>query len=161
MAKGPVTDDTMTMRPHPRSTIPGATACVTLNAVPRFIAISRSHVAASVSRKSRNSNPGIPTFSIPALFTRMSIRPNRSSTAPTIAPACSRSVRSAMNEAASTPPAASSSRRSWIRSLVDVTATAAPSRPSARAHAAPMPVGLPAPVTNATRPATSFSMMVA
>ena len=66
-----------------------------------------------------------------------------------------------MNDAASTPPASSSSRRSWIRSLVDVTATAAPSRPSARAHAAPMPVGLPAPVTSATRLATSFSMMVA
>src|SRR4051795_8772024 len=45
-----------------------------------------------------------------------------------------------------------------MRSVVDVIASLAPSRPSALAHAKPIPFGLPHPVTIATRPSTSFSM---
>ena len=45
--------------------------------------------------------------------------------------------------------------RSWMRSVVAVTTTAAPRLPSRRAVAIPMPSGEPAPVTSATLPVRS------
>src|SRR5207248_2642048 len=58
-------------------------------------------------------------------------------------------VRSATN-----PVTPSSPARSWIRRVVDTIATSAPSAARRRAVAYPIPSGLPAPVTRATRPSS-------
>jgi hypothetical protein len=148
---GPVTDDTFTTRPEPRSSMCGMTSLVTLNAVLRLRARSRSHEASLIS-SNRTSSCAPPTWTIPALFTRTSIRSKRASTPATTARACAAAVRSATNPAESIPSPPSSLARSWIRSVVEARATLAPPRPSARAVANPIPLGLPAPVTSATRP---------
>src|SRR5436190_17593861 len=95
---------------------------------------------------------------MPALLTRTSTRPKASTTASTISRTCLRSVRSAANPAARVPVSCSSAARSWIRSVVEQIATAAPSRPRIFAVANPIPVGEPAPVTRATLSASSASI---
>ena len=57
-----------------------------------------------------------------------------------------------MNPAASKPALRSSLTLSWIRAVVALIITAAPSSASSLAVAKPMPSGPPAPVTTATRP---------
>src|SRR4051794_6979539 len=92
---------------------------------------------------------------MPALLTTTSRRPCSARQAATSTPASRSRVRSPTWPLANTPSRRSSATRSCTRSVVAATTTAAPSRPSIRAVAKPMPLGLPAPVTSTTRPVWS------
>src|SRR6478672_4616496 len=92
---------------------------------------------------------------MPALLTTTSRRPCSARQAATSPPASSSRVRSPTWPLAVTPSRRSSPTRSCTRSVVAASTTAAPSRPSRRAVAKPMPLVLPAPVTIATRPVWS------
>src|SRR5579875_1430010 len=98
---------------------------------------------------------------MPALFTTMSARCQRSSAACTSAAASRSVVRSPGTPTASIPPARNSAARSCARSVVAPSAIAAPRPPSSRQAAKPMPSGLPAPVTIATLPLRSNASGIA
>ena len=92
-----------------------------------------------------------PSLVIPALFTRISIRPNLSSTALPHALIDPSSPTSSANTSA-VPPAAriSSATAPSLSTPRAASATVAPIRPNSSAHARPIPCD--APVTSATRP---------
>ncbi|MNG14091.1 hypothetical protein D3C84_978200 [compost metagenome] len=108
--------------------------------------MSRSMLATSAK------GSGLPCMAMPALFTRMSTRPQRDSAQVARSRTCCSSVRSAALPSASKPSARSSATRWAIRALLAVTINFAPAAPSRRAIAMPMPSSLPAPLTSATWP---------
>ena len=89
----------------------------------------------------------------PALFTRMSTGPNRSTTSPTTV-SMRPGSRTSRAHAAAWPPASriSSATAAAPSSVTSVAATSAPS--SAKRWAVARPIPLAAPVTTVTRPAT-------
>src|SRR6266852_2198341 len=95
---------------------------------------------------------------MPALFTKISMRPVRCSTDSTNSCAAASWVRSAANAITRLPVASSSLARSWIRSVVEVIATCAPIACSRRAIANPIPSALPAPVTIAVCPSRFIAL---
>src|SRR6266852_1050309 len=95
---------------------------------------------------------------MPALFTKISMRPVRCSTDSTNSCAAASWVRSAANAITRLPVASSSLARSWIRSVVDVIATCAPAACSFRAIANPIPSAPPAPVTIAVCPSRFIAL---
>src|ERR1700687_816993 len=101
---------------------------------------------------------GCPVCAIPALLTRMSILPVRSSTDSTRRFAAASSVRSAKNASTRCPFGSSSLARSWMRSVVELIATHAPAACSLRATAKPIPCALPVPVTSAVCPLNSIGI---
>ena len=109
----------------------------------------RSHSSSVMSRTRETS--ASPTAIIPALLTRMSSRPPCARAPPRRPSRRPAAVRSPTWPLAAMPSRSSSATRSWIRSVVEAIATWAPPRPSIRAVAKPIPCGLPAPVTRATR----------
>ena len=151
------------MHPSPRSTIPGANALLHRNWLTRF---SRRH-----SWKSRgvNSSSGailnVSPHVAPALFTRMSTRPNASATCAAIPCTCSESRTSASTPSDLRPSASIScttgSTGRWMRSVPPATAsgsraTIATSAPcSASVSAIPRPMPWLPPVTTATLPVRS------
>ncbi len=142
----------MMIRPQPRLIMAGSAALVTRKAVVRLRASAACQVARSMASTVPDSNTGSAAEIMPALLTTMSSRPQRPSAADTTADAAPGSVRSPAAPAASKPPPRSSLTRSWTREVVAPIITAAPSSASSLAAAKPMPSGLPAPVTTATRP---------
>src|SRR6266702_2635890 len=102
-----------------------------------------------------DSKTGSAVEIMPALLTTMSSRPHCPSAADTRFCAAPGSVRSPVTPATSNPARRSSLTLSWTRAVVAPIITAAPSSASSRAVAKPIPSGLPAPVTTATRPARS------
>ncbi len=142
----------MMIRPQPRLVMTGSAALVTRKAVVRLRASAACQVARSMDSTVPDSNTGSAAEIMPALLTTMSSRPHCSSAAGTSPDAAPASVRSAAIPAASKPALRSSLTRSWIRAVVALIITAAPSSASSLAVAKPMPSGLPAPVTTATRP---------
>src|SRR5216683_532635 len=141
----------MMIRPQPRLVMAGSAAWVTRNAVVRLRASAACQVARSVDSTVPDSGTGSAAEIMPALLTRMSSRPHCSSAADTSLDAARASVRSPAIPAASKPAVRSSVTLSWIRAVVAAIITAAPSSASRLAVAKPMPSGLPAPVTTATR----------
>ena len=92
----PEEEHTLTIRPQPRSAMTGAAARIR-----RIGAITwSSHWACQSSSVSSSSEQ---TALVPAPLTRASIRPNRSSTPPTIERTADSSVRSAWKPKASAP----------------------------------------------------------
>ncbi len=154
LTSGPVTEETLTTRPWPRATMSGSAARHTLAAVVRLRSIVACQACGESSRNGRSGSAS-PACTIPALLTRMSSGPSADCASATARTAASGSVRSATTAADVTPARVRSAARSALRGVVAPTATAAPSAPSRRAAAKPMPSGAPAPVTSATRPARS------
>ena len=142
----------MTIRPHPPPVMAGTAALVTRKEVVRLRSSAARHVGTLMVCAVPDSKSGSATETIPALLTRMSSRPQRSTAADTSPAAVSSAVRSPLKPAASKPASRSSAARSSIRAVVELMSTAAPSSASSLAAAKPMPCGLPAPVTMATRP---------
>ncbi len=136
----PAIDAMLIMDPHPRSHIPGATKRVSRNALLRFTSTILSNWASVIS------SAGPCAMLVPALFTRMSMRPN------------SRVARSTMRSRSSSRPTwqaigamrPASSRATWSSAscLRPQITTAAPSRANTSAMDRPMP--RLAPVTIAT-----------
>src|SRR3954464_7774329 len=165
-----------TIRPQPRSFMCGQTACAQLNAPVRF------------TRRSRSQNSGDwfwnwPTWSrVPALLTRMSTEPSSATVRSTAALTCSRSVTSQRTATARRPrarispavdsvctrpccratmasgPYASVSSESSDSTSRSAITTSAPARASVRASARPSP--REPPVTRATLPERSISMLI-
>jgi len=125
------------------------TSFVTLNGMFRFLLMSSSQLSYDISINPDRSS-SMPTWTIPALFTRTSILPKSFITAPTVALTCFLSMRSAMYAFADTPSAFSSSALSYILSDVEIIAISAPSPPKILAVLKPIPDALPAPVTRQT-----------
>jgi len=142
----------MMIRPQPRLIMTGSAALVTRKAVVRLRASPACQVARSMDSTVPDSNTGSAAEIMPALLTTMSSRPHCSSAADTSPDATPTSVRSPTMPAASKPALRSSPTLSWIRAVVALIITAAPSSASSLAVAKPMPSGPPAPVTKATRP---------
>src|SRR5476651_882185 len=128
--------------PPPCFTIWRAAACPARKVPLRFTAITRSK---SASARSRNSA----AWTIPALATRMSTRPN-SLTAAAIAASTSILRETSQRAKLALKPSERNRRVSPrpASSFTSVSSTRAPSRAKARAHARPMPCA--APVTTAT-----------
>jgi len=171
----PATDAMFTIRPKPRSFMFGQTAWAQLKAPVRLTSRSRAH---SVGCWSWNC----PTWSrVPALLMRMSTPPSSSTVRATAATTCSRSVTSQRSASDRRPSArisaavdsvctspcvratcasgpyesvASDSSDSTRRSAMT---TSAPARASVNASARPSPRD--PPVTKATRPERSMSML--
>src|SRR5438270_2430633 len=135
-----------TTRPQRCRTIDATTACVAKNAPLRLVWITVSQSARFI----RMSSVSLVT---PALFTRISILPKRSSAAFTALFTSPSLLTSMRNTAACTPRAAISlATLASFSSLRAASATSAP--PSARASAHARPIPCDAPVTSATRPVT-------
>src|SRR6476661_8928855 len=149
----PVTLLTCTSRPVPEARRCGSAARLTRYAVSRLRASERCQRSGSVAGRSPPSVSGSLVLVMPALLTTTSRRPWHRTQPSTRASATDSSVRSPTWPLAVTPSRCSSATRSCTRSVVAATTTVAPRRPSSRAVARPMPSGLPAPVTRATRPA--------
>src|SRR4051794_38217810 len=138
----PRIETTLTTAPPPASTIGGAVSRLRAKAAVRFT----SSTSAKRSGVSDSTGSGVPT---PALLTRTSMRPNRSSVTST-----SRSLSASRTTSHPTARAlprcvASDSSRSARRAA---TTTEAPAPASTRAKRSPSP--LDAPVTMATRPSS-------
>src|SRR6266851_5274353 len=110
LTSGPVTDVTLTIRPYFCFAIAGKTARVMRKAVCRVIEIWFCHSANEVSISDLLS-AGRPVWAMPALFTKMSMRPARESTESTNLCTSVSMVRSAMKERTPSPPASSSRAR--------------------------------------------------
>src|SRR5262245_11367399 len=145
---GPAVAERLTMRPQPRSAMVVTNARLVRNAVVRLRSISTRH-SSMLSWATGRSTSGLALLARPALLTRTCTSPSGSPIASASAPTSASTVRSATN-----PTAPSSAARSWIRFVVDTIATVAPSERSRAAIAKPIPSGLPAPVTSATRPSS-------
>src|ERR1700730_15153890 len=131
------------MRPYRASTIWRCTARVNRKTLFRFTSRTASH-SSSLILNTRLSRV------IPALLTRMSVRPKRDVPASTVAPTCSRPETSHPNAAAWPPAASIRWTTGEARSAsTSTTATRAPSDASRSAVAWPIPCA--APVTTATR----------
>src|SRR6476646_4136732 len=164
-----------TMRPHLRSLMCGQTACEQLKAPVRLTRRSRSQRSGSWSWN-------CPTWSsVPALLTRMSTEPSSSTARATAAATCSRSVTSQRTASAFRPIARISSAadsvctRPCVRATIargpyasvssdssdstsrSATTTSAPALASVSASARPRP--REPPVTSATRPERSISIV--
>src|SRR5919204_2208352 len=137
--------------------MPGSTAWIVWKAVLSVISSWWSSCSGGSSTK-RASAQGVPVCTIPAALTRISSGPSAERAASASSKASERALRSAGRAKTSAPCERSSSARSWIRSVVEVMATAAPSRARRRALAKPIPSELPQPVTRALRPVTSHDM---
>src|ERR687884_564235 len=141
----------LTMRPPPRARMCGSTAREQRICANSLMSRSACHCSSlSVSK--------LPGVARPALLTRRSIPPKRSTAAATKRSMSSRFVTSATSASAARPharpisaPAASIS--AWLREQI---ATSAPSRASSSAMACPSPL-LP-PVTRATLPCKPSSI---
>ena len=130
----------------------GTAALVTRMAQVRLRASAACQVARSMVSTVPDSNTGSAAEIMPALLTTMSSRPHCSSAADTSPDATPASARSPVIPAASKPALRSSLTLARIRAVVALIITAAPSSASSLAVAKPMPPGLPAPATTATRP---------
>ncbi len=134
--------------PLPCAIIPGSTARIAISGPMTFTSIARRHSSTSIS----HVGPTGPKA--PALFTRMSIRPNAPRAASTTWRIESSSVTSAAIASARPP-------RSWTSAAVSstsadvraVTTTEAPASLNASAIARPIP--RPPPVTIAIRPSSA------
>ena len=141
--------DTLMTLPDPRATKCPPAARAPLKQPFRFVATTNSNSSGVSSRA------GLRTFT-PALLTRMSRRPSRSTAAPAMASQSSGEVTSAVKGAARRPRARiSSARRSSSAAVRLASSTSAPAAASASAIVRPSP--RPAPVTMATRPLRSNS----
>src|SRR3954454_10241894 len=165
-----------TIRPHFRSFMCGHTAWAQLKAPVRLTRRSRSHSSGCWS-------PNCPTWSsVPALLTRMSTEPSSSTARWTAAATCCRSVTSQRTARALRPiarissaadsvctspcvratmasgPYASVSSESSDSTSRSAITTSAPARASVRASARPSP--REPPVTRATLPDRSISMLI-
>src|SRR3989338_3509478 len=137
----------LTIRPHPRAIIAGATARAHRNIDVRL-------VARIVSQSASVTSSVFCCMVMPALFTRTSIGPSPAATAPVAAAMSSARVTSSRNAAARPPPARISPATASTWSVERAAqATDAPAWPRASALARPMP--RLAPVPRATRPARS------
>src|SRR5438552_4539513 len=141
-------EPTVTIVPRWRSIMPGSTACVSTYTAVRLTASTLSHSLRPTQRIERA------WLECPALLTRTSTRPQRSSVHRTKAAAASGSSRSTAR-AAQRPPAfsivfATASTGAWRRPQITTWAPSAASRP---AVTSPMP--LPPPVTIATCPSST------
>jgi hypothetical protein len=99
------TDETLTIVPLPRSTMPGAAACVTKKTLDRLRSITWRQSASDISAS------GLRSIRSPALLTRMSIAASCLAAASTTAVAASRRATSPDNATALRPSA-------WTRSTV-------------------------------------------
>jgi hypothetical protein len=138
-------EETLTIRPNPRSRMPGTTRSII-----SIGATTSSRCAAS--HCSRVNSSGSPPAGPPVFVTRISIGPSSRSTASSNSGAESSSSVSWTYGRAPISSAAGSIR-SRVRELI---ATRAPSRASSAAIALPMPCD--APVTSATRPSIPSSI---
>src|SRR5437867_10395114 len=146
-ARSPNPDVTLMIFPLPRSSICGITAREQYIAPVRFVAMPTRHCS-SVIASSELPNPSVAP---PALFTRISIRPNSPSDASTIALTDSESVTSHCITRQRRPLSRTSPAVSSICDSVRAVATIfTPASASATAIALPNP--RPAPVTIATFP---------
>src|SRR5450755_995665 len=138
--------------PPPTAFMAGYTACEHKNALVRLVLITLSHSASS-------SACGALRILMPALLTRMSIRPSSRNVRSTMAVTAALSVTSATTDIVLTPcPPSSATAASDFVSLRPTIATLAPASASPRAMPRPMPP-LP-PVTIATLPPRSNSFDV-
>ena len=137
------TEDILTMEPPPDSAITGMACLQPRNTPSLLTALILRQLAMSVSTM-------VPRAIMPALLTRISRRPKRSTVAAITAFQLSSSVTSRRMNTAASPMAAATAWPSF--SLRSATTTLAPSRASNIASALPMP--LAAPVMIATLPAT-------
>src|SRR5438132_3914813 len=148
-ARGPNPDVTLMIFPPPPSSMCGMTAREQYIAPPRFVAMPTRHCS-SVIASSELPNPSVAP---PALFTRISIRPNSPNVASTIARTDSESVTSHLTARHRRPISSTSPAVSSICDSVRAVATmSAPASASATAIARPNP--RPAPVTMATLPSS-------
>src|SRR4051812_1775882 len=138
------------MRPKPRAAIPGATRRASTNGAVRLTARCWSQSSSLTSSTVPRIQP------TPAFGTSTSTGPRSASTSSTSCSDAARSARSAPAVSTRVPPAASSRASSSARvaSRAYAKATDAPEAASPRAIAAPIPPL--APVTSATRPASSL-----
>src|ERR1700733_8977487 len=133
--------------PPPAAFMAGWTVCEHRNALVRLVLITLSH-------SSSESACGALRILMPALLTRISIRPSSLPTRPTIAVTADGSVTSATTDIALTPSLARSAAAAIdFASLRPTIAILAPASASPRAMPRPMPP-LP-PVTSATLPRRS------
>ena len=139
-------DEMLTIAPPPAATMCGTTSLLRRNADVTLKRKAISNDRSLVAVNALGSDP-------PALLSRMSMRPNSSTTRATRCSSCSVTVTSVATAIARLPivrtSAAIASMSAWVRAAH---ATSAPASANARAQPAPMP--LPAPVTIATRPSS-------
>src|ERR1035437_6145598 len=134
-------DPTLTILPARWRAITRAAACAQRKVPVRLTRSTCSHSASGISRNAF-------ACPIPALFTRMSRRPNSATTAAIRESTCAGSLISIWKEAAAPPSCRiSSATRSAAAPSTSTTASDAPSRERRRAISRPMP--RPAPVTRA------------
>src|SRR3954452_7487793 len=125
----------MTIRPRPRSSIPGITARQHRWTPRTFTSKVRHHSPGSVSQERESREP------VPALA-------KSSSTGPVSATARSTASREVTSSSTARPPISDATASTWSRERAPTT-TSKPSAASARAAFAPIP--RPPPVTSATR----------
>ena len=132
-------DEMLTTRPPPRSTMAGSTAWCMLSAPTKLMSIRRDQSSGWVSRNGTNRSQ-------PALLTRTSIGPRSETVRSTAASTVDRSVMSHAIARARRPSAPSVSATAFAApSFRSRTATAAPSAAKCRQRALPIPP--PPPVT--------------
>ena len=154
--------ETLTMRPQPAASIGGTAARAIRNGPTILVSITMRQTsgAASQNRVGSVMNCSLTYFMRrPALLTRTSRRPKRSSAAATIRSQSSSLVTSATR--GTTRPfgtASAATRSTSSRSRAAVAMTVAPARASPWVIARPNP--LPPPVTMATRPSSDGSSLI-
>src|SRR6266540_1731101 len=148
-ARSPNPDVTLMILPLPRSSMCGITAREQYIAPVRFVSIPTRHCSSVIASRVFPN----PSVAPPALFTRMSIRPNSASDRSTIRCTESESATSQVTARQRRPLSRTNPAVSSICDSVRAVATiSAPASASATAIARPNP--RPAPVTIATRPSS-------